>query len=163
MTAEPQVTPEPRSLLVETAARPARRRGVRAVVRDFVRQSPLNLVALGLIAMFLFLVVFGDALAPYDPIKPNIQVKLAPPSSTYWFGTDELGRDVLSRVMSGAKYSLGIAFIILSIALVIGVVVGAAAGYVGGLIDEVLMRVTDLFPRVSGTDPGDGDRGLARA
>lgn len=145
MTAEPRVTPEQRPLLVGLAERPARRRGPLAGLLAFARQSPLNLLALGLIALFLFLVVFGSALAPHDPVKPNIQLKLHPPSSTYWFGTDELGRDVLSRVMSGAKYSLGIAFIILSIALLIGVLVGALAGYLGGLADELLMRLTDLF------------------
>lgn len=145
MTAEPRVSPEPRPILVELAERPARRRGLLAALRDFARQSPLNLLALGLIALFLVLVAFGDALAPHDPIKPAIQLKLQPPSSTHWFGTDELGRDLLSRVLSGAKYSLGIAFIILSIALVIGVVIGALAGYLGGLADELLMRLTDLF------------------
>lgn len=145
MTAEPRVSPEPRPILAGLAERPARRQGPLATLREFARQSPLNLLALGLIAVFLFLVVFGGALAPHDPVKPTIQLKLQPPSSTYWFGTDELGRDLLSRVLSGAKYSLGIAFLILSIALVIGVVIGALAGYLGGLADELLMRVTDLF------------------
>ncbi|MCM8750115.1 ABC transporter permease [Thermomicrobiaceae bacterium CFH 74404] len=145
MTAEPRVTPEPQILPLGLTERAARRRGPLVTLVDFARQSPLNLLALGLIALFVFLVVFGGTLAPHDPIKPNIQLKLHAPSSTYWFGTDELGRDVLSRVMSGAKYSLGVAVIILSIALVIGVVVGALAGYLGGLADEVLMRLTDLF------------------
>jgi peptide/nickel transport system permease protein len=103
------------------------------------------LLGVVLIALFLFLVVFGSVLAPHDPIQPNVALKLQPPSSTYWFGTDELGRDVFSRVLSGAKYSLGIAFIILSIAVVVGTLVGLIAGYVGGLVDELLMRLTDLF------------------
>ncbi len=144
MTAEPRTT-EQRPLVLGLAEREVRRQGPLAWLVAFARQSPLNVLALILILLFLFLVAFGSALAPHDPVKPNIQVKLHPPSSTYWFGTDELGRDILSRVMSGAKYSLGIAFIILSIALVIGVLVGALAGYLGGLVDEVLMRVTDLF------------------
>lgn len=125
--------------------RPARRRTAFGAVREFLAQSPLNVIGVVLIGIFLFLVVFGSALAPHDPVQPNIVVKLQPPSSTYWFGTDELGRDVLSRVMSGAKYSLGVAFIILSIAVVVGTVVGLIAGYVGGLVDELLMRLTDLF------------------
>ncbi len=114
-------------------------------LRAFLAQSPLNVIGIVLIGAFLFLVVFGSALAPHDPIQPNIAVKLQPPSSTHWFGTDELGRDIVSRVMAGAKYSLGVAFIILSIAVVVGTLVGLVAGYVGGLVDEVLMRVTDLF------------------
>jgi len=145
MTAEPRVQRDQRPLVLEVAARQARRRGPLAWLLTFLSQSPLNVLAMGLILLFLFLVIFGDALAPHDPVKPDIAFKLHAPSTTYWFGTDELGRDILSRVMSGAKYSLGIACIILSIALIIGVVVGAIAGYLGGLVDEILMRVTDLF------------------
>jgi peptide/nickel transport system permease protein len=125
--------------------RPPRQRTLSSTVIEFLRHSPLNLLGVVLIALFLFLVVFGSVLAPHDPIQPNVALKLQPPSSTYWFGTDELGRDVFSRVLSGAKYSLGIAFIILSIAVVVGTLVGLIAGYVGGLVDELLMRLTDLF------------------
>jgi len=135
-------TTRPVTVLLE---RPPRQRTLSSTVIEFLRQSPLNVLGVILIALFLFLVVFGSALAPHDPIQPNVALKLQPPSSTYWFGTDELGRDVFSRVLSGAKYSLGIAFIILSIAVVVGTLVGLIAGYVGGLVDELLMRLTDLF------------------
>ncbi|MBO9305619.1 nickel transporter permease [Thermomicrobium sp.] len=135
-------TTRPVTVLLE---RPPRQRTLSSTVIEFLRHSPLNLLGVVLIALFLFLVVFGSVLAPHDPIQPNIALKLQPPSSTYWFGTDELGRDVFSRVLSGAKYSLGIAFIILSIAVVVGTLVGLIAGYVGGLVDELLMRLTDLF------------------
>jgi peptide/nickel transport system permease protein len=135
-------TTRPVTVLLE---RPPRQRTLSSTVIEFLRHSPLNLLGVVLIALFLFLVVFGSVLAPHDPIQPNVALKLQPPSSTYWFGTDELGRDVFSRVLSGAKYSLGIAFIILSIAVVVGTLVGLIAGYVGGLVDELLMRLTDLF------------------
>jgi peptide/nickel transport system permease protein len=135
-------TTRPVTVLLE---RPPRQRTISSTVIEFLRHSPLNLLGVVLIALFLFLVVFGSVLAPHDPIQPNVALKLQPPSSTYWFGTDELGRDVFSRVLSGAKYSLGIAFIILSIAVVVGTLVGLIAGYVGGLVDELLMRLTDLF------------------
>jgi peptide/nickel transport system permease protein len=135
-------TTRPVTVLLE---RPPRQRTLSSTVIEFLRHSPLNLLSVVLIALFLFLVVFGSVLAPHDPIQPNVALKLQPPSSTYWFGTDELGRDVFSRVLSGAKYSLGIAFIILSIAVVVGTLVGLIAGYVGGLVDELLMRLTDLF------------------
>lgn len=127
------------------AERSTRTRSLLDSIRDFLTQSPLNLVGVVLIAVFLFLVAFGSLFAPHDPVQPNVAVKLQPPSSTYWFGTDELGRDILSRVMSGAKYSLGVAFIILSIAVLVGTIVGLIAGYAGGIVDELLMRVTDLF------------------
>jgi peptide/nickel transport system permease protein len=135
-------TTRPVTVLLE---RPPRQRTLSSTVIEFLCHSPLNLLGVVLIALFLFLVVFGSVLAPHDPIQPNVALKLQPPSSTYWFGTDELGRDVFSRVLSGAKYSLGIAFIILSIAVVVGTLVGLIAGYVGGLVDELLMRLTDLF------------------
>jgi peptide/nickel transport system permease protein len=135
-------TTRPVTVLLE---RPPRQRTLSSTVIEFLRHSPLNLLGVVLITLFLFLVVFGSVLAPHDPIQPNVALKLQPPSSTYWFGTDELGRDVFSRVLSGAKYSLGIAFIILSIAVVVGTLVGLIAGYVGGLVDELLMRLTDLF------------------
>jgi peptide/nickel transport system permease protein len=135
-------TTRPVTVLLE---RPPRQRTLSSTVIEFLRHSPLNLLGVVLIALFLFLVVFGSVLAPHDPIQPNVALKLQPPSSTYWFGTDELGRDVFSRVLSGAKYSLGIAFIILSIAVVVGTLVGLIAGYIGGLVDELLMRLTDLF------------------
>lgn len=121
------------------------RTGLAYAFRRFLRQSPLNIVALVIIAGFVFLVLFGDILAPHDPIAPNVVNRLQPPSMAHPFGTDELGRDVLSRVMSGAKISLGIAAIILGIAVTVGVVIGALAGYIGGIVDELLMRLTDLF------------------
>jgi len=140
-----RTTLAPTRTLTLATERPSRTRTALGSIRSFLAQSPLNIVGVVLIGLFLFLVVFGSALAPHDPVQPNVAAKLQPPSSTYWFGTDELGRDVLSRVMSGAKYSLGVAFIILSIAVVVGTIVGLVAGYVGGLVDELLMRLTDLF------------------
>jgi peptide/nickel transport system permease protein len=100
---------------------------------------------LGIIALFIFLCIFGDLLAPYDPLQPAIEDKLLGPSTAHIFGTDEIGRDILSRVMSGAKYSLGIAALILIISIPIGVVIGAVSGYASGMVDEVLMRLTDIF------------------
>jgi len=124
---------------------PARRSGLRYFFRRFSAESPLNIVALGIIALFIFLCIFGDLLAPYDPLQPNIEDKLAAPSTAHLFGTDEIGRDILSRVMSGAKYSLGIAALILIISIPIGVAIGAVSGYASGMVDEVLMRITDIF------------------
>ncbi|MFO7271550.1 nickel transporter permease [Sphaerobacter thermophilus] len=126
-------------------AKPAQRSGLRYFFRQFAGSNPLNIVALVIIVLFLFLCVFGDVLAPFDPVKPDVVNKFQPPSSTHWFGTDELGRDILSRVMSGAKISLGIATLIVGIAVVVGVFVGAIAGYFGGYVDELLMRLTDIF------------------
>jgi peptide/nickel transport system permease protein len=123
----------------------ADRTGVLYFIRRFPRESPLNVVALVIIGMFLFLSLLGTTLAPYDPVSPDAVNRFHPPSSAHWFGTDNLGRDVLSRVMSGARISLGIATLIISIAVIVGTLVGAFAGYIGGLVDEIIMRFTDIF------------------
>ena len=131
--------------LQHLAKAPSRRTGFRYFVKRFARESPLNVVSLVIIVVFFFICLFGTLIAPYDPLVPSIQDKLTGPSASHLLGTDELGRDVLSRVMAGARISLGIATLILAIAIPVGTLVGVLAGYFGGMIDELLMRVTDVF------------------
>lgn len=97
------------------------------------------------ILLLLFLAAFGAALAPYDPIGIDPVNEYLAPSTAHLMGTDDLGRDVLSRVMAGARYSLLAVAIVLVSAVLIGTLIGAVAGYVGGLFDELLMRATDIF------------------
>lgn len=123
---------------------------LRAFNRRFFRGQPLNVLGVVIVLGFLVLVAIGQPLAEargplYAPNTPNIQDKLLGPSSKHWFGTDDLGRDIFSRVISGAKYSLGVAVVILAIAVTLGTVLGAIAGYFGGMVDELLMRLTDMF------------------
>ena len=122
----------------------------RRFTTQFFRGKPLNLLGVAIILVFLLMTVAGEPLVTlrgeaYDPAQPNIGDKLVGPSWAHWFGTDDLGRDVFSRTISGAKYSLAIACVILVIAVTLGTVIGAVAGYVGGMIDELLMRLTDMF------------------
>jgi peptide/nickel transport system permease protein len=124
---------------------PKPRSGVRYFFRRFTRESPLNVLALVIISLFMFLAIFGPFITPYDPLLPNIQDRLLAPSGSHFFGTDELGRDVFSRVIAGARISLGIATVILSIAIPVGTLIGLIAGYAGGWIDEIMMRITDIF------------------
>jgi peptide/nickel transport system permease protein len=121
------------------------RAGILYFLKRFPRESPLNIVAITIIVGFFFLTILGPTLAPHDPLTPDTGNRFLSPSSQHWFGTDNLGRDVLSRVMTGARISLGIATLIISIAVVVGVTVGAIAGYIGGWVDEVIMRMTDIF------------------
>jgi peptide/nickel transport system permease protein len=121
------------------------RSGVRYFFRSFVRASPLNVVALVIISVFFAMALLGPIIAPYDPVVPNVQNRLVAPSSSHFFGTDELGRDVFSRVLAGAQISLGIATLILVVAIPVGTLIGVIAGYAGGIIDELLMRLTDIF------------------
>jgi peptide/nickel transport system permease protein len=103
-------------------------------------------VVLGLVT----LAVLAPLLAPWDPNRPDVKKTLDPPSIQHWFGTDQLGRDVLSRMLYGARVSLAVGFISVGIAATIGVMLGAVAGHHGGFVDAVIMRVVDLmlvFPR----------------
>jgi peptide/nickel transport system permease protein len=116
-------------------------------LRRFLIGNRLNLIGLLLVLLFLFLSLFGSAIAPYDPTAKGdiINAKLVGPSTTYLLGTDEQGRDVFSRVLAGARDSLMVAVIVLSISVIVGVVVGAISGFFGGWVDEIMMRITDMF------------------
>jgi peptide/nickel transport system permease protein len=123
----------------------AGRRGPLHNVRRFLSQSYLNVVGLALVALLLALAIGGGALAPYPPTKTNLGERLQPPSAQHLMGTDNFGRDLFSRVLSGARISLQVALVVLSISVAIGFLVGAVAGLAGGIVDELLMRLTDLF------------------
>jgi peptide/nickel transport system permease protein len=118
---------------------------IRSSLRRFLRESWLNRLGLALVVLLIGLAIGGAALAPYPPNKTSLGERFHPPSTQHLMGTDNFGRDVFSRVLSGARISLQVALIVLSISVVIGFVVGALAGLVGGIVDEALMRVTDLF------------------
>ncbi len=113
----------------------------------FSRLMKNNLaVAGGVVVVVLILVaVMSPLLSPYDPADVNTGILLQPPSVAHWFGTDELGRDVLSRMIYGARISLMVGFISVGIATIIGVFIGAISGFYGGWVDEVMMRFVDVM------------------
>jgi peptide/nickel transport system permease protein len=84
-------------------------------------------------------------LAPYDPLEQNIVARLEPPSAEFWLGTDSYGRDVLSRLIYGARISLFVGFVAIVIAMLVGTTIGVIAGYVGGLFDQLVMGVLDVL------------------
>jgi peptide/nickel transport system permease protein len=102
-------------------------------------------IGLIIIATFVVLALFAPLMAPYDPIASSWSLVRKPPSAAHWFGTDELGRDVLSRVIYGARASLMAGVISVGIALGIGVPFGLLAGYRGGFIDGLISRITDAM------------------
>jgi peptide/nickel transport system permease protein len=113
-----------------------------------LNRNRLQRMSLLIIALLFFVAIFAPWLAPYPShaiSATNPEHRLQPPSSTYWFGTDELGRDMLSRIIFGTRISLNTALIAVSLALLIGVPLGALAGGAGGIIDEAIMRITDVF------------------
>jgi len=109
-----------------------------------LRRSTLAVVGVAIIVVFVFISVFGDYVAPYDPYELSLTETLMPPSLKHLFGTDEVGRDILSRVLVGAKYSLQISIVTVVIAVAIGAFLGSVAGWYGGRLEELLMRITDF-------------------
>ncbi len=103
------------------------------------------MVGLGLITVVILLAVLAPLLAPYDPLKTSWALVRKAPSAAHWFGTDDLGRDVLARVIYGARASLLAGAISVAIALAIGVPIGMLAGYRGGFIDALISRITDAM------------------
>lgn len=113
-------------------------------------KSTSGRIGLILVALFIFLAVGAPILSPYDPIKQNLVLKSSPPSFSHLFGTDLFGRDILSRLLYGARVSIGIGLGSAFLAVVLGSAVGLAAGFLRGRTDTILMRIVDLllgFPK----------------
>jgi peptide/nickel transport system permease protein len=116
--------------------------------KQFWRYFKKNRLAVGGMAMILitFLIAGTASLfSPYDPGKTDISLKLKPPSNQHYLGTDQLGRDVFSRMLYGSRISLSVGFVAVAISIFIGIFVGAMAGYYGGWVDSFLMRFVDIM------------------
>ena len=114
------------------------------------KRNKLALIGGVVVACLALLAVLAPAISPWDPNRPDVKRILEPPSGRHLFGTDQLGRDVLSRMLYGSQVSLAVGFVSVGIAATIGILLGAAAGYHGGLVDAATMRLVDLmlvFPR----------------
>ena len=107
-------------------------------------RRPLAVTGVVVVAAWVVIAVFAPLIGPDNPLAQNYPI-LAAPSGAHWFGTDELGRDVLSRVLSGSRVTLPLSVLLVILAMVIGAVIGAVAGFLGGWVDNVLMRLADLF------------------
>ncbi|HEX4023045.1 MAG TPA: ABC transporter permease [Acidobacteriaceae bacterium] len=101
-------------------------------------KRPLTAVGIVLLVVFVLMALLAPWLAPYDPSAIHLLSRLQPPSAAHWFGTDELGRDILSRVIYGARISMIVATSVVSMALFLGLILGGIAGYYGGWLDTVL-------------------------
>jgi len=115
------------------------------------RQQPLATLGIVLLVIFLTCALFAPNLAPYDPARLDLPGRLIPPGATHWFGTDELGRDILSRTIYGARISMIVAVSVVGLSLGVGLVAGCLAGFYGGVTDTILnIYVTNAFMSLPG-------------
>ncbi|MDR3230086.1 MAG: ABC transporter permease [Synergistaceae bacterium] len=122
-----------------------KRRGTLAQVLFRLRKSPLAMFGLIFIVCLTFVAIFADVLAPYPYQKQNLVHSFETPTKQFLLGTDEFGRDILSRLIYGARISLQVGIIAVGIALIVGGMLGAVAGYYGGWTDNAIMRVMDVL------------------
>jgi peptide/nickel transport system permease protein len=109
------------------------------------KRNKLAVAGLAVALAMLLMAVFAPLLATHDPGAQNLANRLQPPSAAHWFGTDELGRDVWTRILYGARITLGMVVAVVLLVAPVGLLVGCAAGYAGGWLDRILMRLTDVF------------------
>jgi peptide/nickel transport system permease protein len=115
-----------------------------------LRQTRLVDTGLVIIAVVCLCAIFAGVISPYDPLKQDYLAIAQPPSAAHWLGTDDLGRDVLSRIIYGSRVSLQVGAISVAIAVTIGALLGLVAGYVGGIVDDVIMRFVDAVQAFPG-------------
>lgn len=109
------------------------------------RRNKLALSGLSIILVFSIIAIFAPLIANRNPIEQNLILRLQPPSQKYWLGTDDLGRDVFSRVAYGTRISLTVGFLAIAMTTLIGTIIGLVSGYFGGKIDLILMRLVDIM------------------
>lgn len=131
------------------ASEPASRRqaiwGERYRAWRRLADNRLALAGLIVVILLMAMALAAPLLAPYNPYAQNLANRLAPPSARHWLGTDELGRDLLSRLIYGGRVTLGMVIAVVLLVAPFGLIVGCVAGYLGGVTDRILMRVTDIF------------------
>jgi len=125
-------------------ATPASRNRSMALLRAVVRHR-LAGVGLGIIVTLCLIAIFAPVLAPYSPYEQDLYRVLAPPSTMHWLGTDNLGRDLFSRILYGARVSLFVGTVCSAVSAALGIVIGLVSGFKGGVVDAVIMRMTDAF------------------
>lgn len=132
---------------------PRKQRGQLGEVWHRLKKNKGAMVGLAVAILLVFTALFGGLFLDYDTqvIGQNTAERLQSPSWKHLMGTDEYGRDIFSRIIYGTRYSLSIGLVAVSIALIIGVFMGATAGYCGGRVEEVIMRVTDIFQAIPAT------------
>src|SRR5258707_10368285 len=114
-------------------------------IRYVATENPITLAAFLAFTGFLFLALVGPWIAPYDPLTSDSVVALKPPSVAHWFGTDSLGRDILSRIIVAARLDFGIAISAVAASFTVGAALGSLAGFFGGWADRIIGRIADTI------------------
>jgi peptide/nickel transport system permease protein len=116
-----------------------------------LRRNRAAMAGAGIVSAFLVVAVLAPWLVPFNPVQGDLKDRLQPPSGAHWLGTDELGRDLFSRILYGARISLQIQLVAVGLALLVGVALGSVGGYLGGHVDNIIMRCMDVllaFPSI---------------
>lgn len=138
---------EPGTETKNTSAAKRRKRSQLTEIWRRLRRNKLAMVGLAIVIVLIFVAVFADQIADYNTqvIRQNVAIRFQRPGREHWFGTDELGRDIFARLVHGARISLLVGVVAVCIALATGGTLGAIAGYFGGAIDNIIMRIMDIF------------------
>ncbi|CAN7589789.1 ABC transporter permease [Trinickia sp. LjRoot230] len=114
--------------------------------------NPLNMIGFAILLTLVIVAIASPLIMPHDPLRQVLADRLLPPgSASHWLGTDQLGRDILSRLVAGSRLTLGIAILVVLIVVPIGLLIGTTAGFCRGAVDTILMRITDIalaFPKI---------------
>jgi peptide/nickel transport system permease protein len=123
----------------------AKTTGARGRIAFFARRYPLGAIGAAIMAVFVFAALFAELIAPTSPLTTNAAMSLARPSAAHWLGADFLGRDMLSRIIYGARISLAVGIGSTLLGSVLGVIIGLASGYLGGWVDLIVQRLVDIL------------------
>ena len=115
------------------------------VVGNFIRTKPLGAAGAMVVIFFVLIAVFADVITPFDPIEPDYERMMMPPDAQHWFGVDDFGRDVLSRIIYGSRTAMAIGLIASFFGATLGLFIGVASAYFGGWVDMIVQRVLDVF------------------
>jgi peptide/nickel transport system permease protein len=131
---------------VATPAEPLERRsaGWRYTLH-LIARNPMMILGIAIIVLLVLMAVFAPQLSTHEPSRINPPERLQPPSANHWLGTDVAGRDIYSRIVHGSRITLQIGTTVITLALLIGYVIGIVAGFFGRIVDEIFMRMTDVF------------------
>ena len=110
-----------------------------------VKKNKLAMVGFGILIIMILFCVIGPIFSPYEQETMSFAMKKQPPSFAHWFGTDVIGRDILTRLMYGGRVSLLVGFVAVIIEVAIGGILGGIAGFYGGIVDSIIMRIVDIF------------------